>query len=347
MQGYLAAQAEAGIGGIWPYEQRLPELRSAVAAFVGAHPGEIAFVESTTAGATIVAAGLPWEPGDEVIVGDDEFPANVHPWLALRARGVVVRFVETARGPLTPDALRALITPRTRVVAVSWVGFVDGYRHDLEGLAEVAHAAGALLCVDAMQGLGVLALDLGRTPVDVLYAGARKWLLGLAGSGLLYVRAPALERIALALPGWRSVADKWDYLAYAQRPAAGAERFEAGTPNVAGALALVTSLALLRDAGVAAIERHVLALTDELVAALDRLGARVVTRRGARERSAIVTFALPGRDPDATVRRLGEAGIAVTRGPAGIRVSPHGYNTRDELERLVAELADSPAGESA
>src|SRR5262249_28295876 len=140
-------------------------------------------------GANVVAQGLDWRPGDEVILSDNEFGANALPWVSLRDRGVIPRFIATRERRLTPDVLAREISPRTRAVAVSWISFGDGYRHDLAGLAEVAHAHGALLCVDAMQGLGAFGLDVKRCGIDALYAGGAKWLLSPPGISFVYVDA--------------------------------------------------------------------------------------------------------------------------------------------------------------
>ena len=157
-----------------------------------------------------------------MITGANEFGANAYPWLALRERGVTVTLIGAPRERMTPDVLRRYISSRTKVVAVSWVTFDDGYRHDLAALADVAHAHGALFAVDAIQGLGAFPLDVHATGVDAVYAGGAKWLMALQGVSFLWLRANLLDRIALRLPGWRSVADMWDFLDYAQ--GAGARR---------------------------------------------------------------------------------------------------------------------------
>ncbi len=339
LRAMIDDHAAQGGPGVWPREAELPAYRERIAGFVGGRGTEIALLRNTGDGATVLAQGLDLGPGDEVLGGADEFGANVYPWLALRERGVGVRLVDAPRERLTPDLLRRTISPRTRVVAVSWVGFADGYRHDLAGLAEVAHAHGALLVADVMQGLGAFPLDVGATGVDAIYAGGAKWLLALQGVSFLWLRAALLERVALRLPGWRSVADIWNFLDYDQPPAPDASRYEGGTPNLIGALSLVSSMDVLAQAGGARIAAHVLALTDRLA---DGLLARGYTLLSDRSREAvasgIVSFRREGIDPVALGRRLGEAGICVTARAGGIRVSPHGYNTSDEIDALLAAL---------
>lgn len=337
---FVSAHARAGVLGTWPYERDMPLYRERIASFIGARPGEIAILRNTGDGANALSAGYPWEAGDELILPDDEFPANVQPWLPLRKRGVNIRFIETRAGRFTPDRLRAQITPRTKIVTVSWVSFHDGYRHDLAGLAEVAHGAGALLCVDAIQGLGAFPVDVSACGIDALYAGGAKWLLALQGVSLLYLRADLLDRIATASPGWRSSADMWDFLDYAQPYVNDVTRFEGGTPNFIGALSLAESIAVIEQAGTSRIASHVLELTDRLVERLRQAGATIAGVRSATESSGIVTFTFPQLDPVALGKHLQKEGFVTTYRPAGIRVAPHGYNTIEEIDAFAEAVAN-------
>ena len=207
LQAFIADQAQGGVMGVFPYEAKMPEYRARIAQFIGAKGHEIAVLRNTGDGANALAGGIDWQNDEEVLLCDNEFPSNAIPWLALRDRGVRVRLIRAKGARLTPDLLRAQITKRTRVVAVSWVNFADGYRHDLAALAEIAHEAGALLCVDAIQGLGAFPLDVEACGIDALYAGGAKWMLSLQGVSFLYVRERLLDRLHLASPGWRSMDD--------------------------------------------------------------------------------------------------------------------------------------------
>lgn len=330
--------AARGVLGVGPREAELPAYRARIGAFFGGRGDEVALLRTTGEGATILAQGLDLGPGDEVVIGANEFGANAYPWFALRARGVSVTQLAPGRR-MTPDALRRALSPRTRLVSVSWVAFDDGYRHDLTALAEVAHAAGALFAVDAIQGLGPFPLDVGAAGIDALYGGGPKWLMATQGIAFLWLRAALLERIALRLPGWRSVADIWDYLAYDQPLAPDASRYEAGTPNLLGALALATSVGVLAEAGVERIAAHVLALTDRLAEGLRSRGYDVLSDRSRADvKSAIVRFTRPGADMLALGERLAAGGIVITTRPAALRVSPHGYNTADEIDALLDAL---------
>ncbi|HEX3469387.1 MAG TPA: aminotransferase class V-fold PLP-dependent enzyme [Candidatus Elarobacter sp.] len=332
--------AARGILGTIPRELALPAYRRTAGEFIGGLGDEVALLRNTGDCATILAQGLDLGPGDEVIIGANEFGSNAYPWLALRARGVTVTLIDAPRERMTPDVLRRRISSRTRAVAVSWVTFDDGYRHDLAGLAEVAHAHGALLFSDVMQGLGAFPLDVTATGVDAVYAGGAKWLMALQGISFLWLRANLLDRIALRMPGWRSFEDIWKFLDYDQPPAPDASRYEGGTINIIGALSLATSISVLADAGIERIAAHVVALTDHLAEGASSRGWSVLGDRSRDDvKSGIVTIRRDGVDPVALGKRLGDENICVTYRPNGLRVSPHGHNTHDEIEAVLEALS--------
>ncbi|MBV9646623.1 MAG: aminotransferase class V-fold PLP-dependent enzyme [Candidatus Eremiobacteraeota bacterium] len=341
LKGVLDAHAAEGVLGVAPIEGNLPQYRDRVGRFIGARADEIAFLRNTADGANVIARGLDWRPGDELVLCDNEFGSNAYPWLALGDEGVNVRLVHSPSERLTPDVLARHLTPRTRVVSVSWVSFADGYRHDLKRLADVAHDAGAILCVDAIQGLGVFPLDVKASGIDALYAGAAKWLLGLQGVSLLYIERALQERIAARWRGWRDVADMWDFLDYRQPLAPNASKYEGGTLNYLGIASLAASLDVLEAAQIKRIGRHVVALTDRLVERLRALGAEIDSERGPDVSSGIVTFRLTGTDSVALGRKLRASDIVTTYRPSGIRVSPHGYNTESEIDELTNALCAS------
>jgi len=334
----IDGQARAGILGFLSVESHLAAYRERIGAFIGAPGDEIAFLRNTSDGANTIARGLEWRVGDEIVVCDNEFGSNVLPWLVAREAGASVRFIAAPRERMTPEVLERVISARTRVVAVSWVSFADGYRHDLAALSQVAHAHGAFFCVDAIQGLGAFPLDVRAAGIDALYAGGAKWLLALAGVGLLYVSRALQERLTVRWRGWRDVADIWNFLDYEQPLADSAARYEGGTQNFLGIAALDASLGVLREAGLDRIAAHVLVLTDRLVAGLHSQGAVLATPRAAGISSGIVRFGMDRRDCVALGRELGERGFVTTFRPNGIRVSPHGYNTAAEIDAFLAAL---------
>ena len=337
IEAFTRGQAEGGVMGVFRTEARMPAFRERIGRFIGATGDEIAILRNTSEGANVIGLGLHWKPGDEVILPDNEFPANAIPWLALRRFGVNVRFISGER--MTPDVLRAEITPMTRVVAVSWVSFADGYRHDLAALADIAHANGSLFCVDGAQAVGAFPIDVKACNIDAFFAGGQKWMLSLQGVSFFYLRKELLEEFTLGAPGWRSMADMWDFLNYEQPTVANASRFEGGTPNFLGALSLNGAIDVLESAGKEKIASHVLALTDHLCEGLNRIGATLKSPRGEGISSGIVLFEMPGIDSVALGKKLQAQNIVTTHRANGIRVAPHGYNTFDDIDAVIEALS--------
>ncbi len=339
LHDFVEAHATGGVLGTYRYEGAMAEYRQRVGAAIGASGADIAILRNTSEGANVLAQGFDLRPGDEVLLPAEEFPSNAWPWRALRERGVVVRELDCSQSVLGPERLACEIGSRTRVVALSWISYADGARHDLAGIAAVARARGVALVVDAIQGLGALDLDVADFGIDALFAGGAKWLCALQGVALLYVSPALRDRLRVAAPGWRSVADMWDFHNDAQGWIGDASRFEGGTPNFIGALSLATSLELFRSVGIARIERHIAGLRERLAAGLRALGANVLERSGSHAASGILTFSVESRESVALGRALQSEGFVTTWRANGIRVSPHGYNTFGEIEAFLAALA--------
>jgi cysteine desulfurase/selenocysteine lyase len=315
--------------------------RTAAAQLVGAVPEAIALVPNTTAGLQVAAGALPLEPGDIVLLSDREFPANVYPWLGRRRAGVLVeRAPVTAEGFPDEDYLvERLADPRVRLLAVSMVQFANGFRADLARLGAACRANGAYLVVDAVQALGVVPVDVSTLPVDVLACGGQKWLLGPWGSGFCYVRPELIPALTPEGAGWlahRGMEDLDRLLSYDERLVDDARRFEASNPAAQDQLGLTTSIGLLLELGVEAIERYVHALGEPLLAWATRRGVRVGSPTDALHRSQIVCLA--PRDVAEAHRRLRQAGVIVSLREGALRVAPHCYNTIEEMERVVEVL---------
>ncbi len=253
---------EQGVVDWGRWRARIENVRQLAAARLQASPAEIALIRNTTEGVMLVAEGYPWQPGDNVVVPDSEFPSNLFAWMNLASRDVECRQVHCPDGIIDPLAMRQCIDERTRIVALSWVGYASGYRADLVALAEIAHERGALLFVDAIQGLGVLDLDVSQMPVDFLAADGHKWLLGPEGAGVLYVRGEHLDRLRTLGVGWQSVTQAGDFADKALRLKPDASRFEGGTHNMAGFVGLAASLELTSALATGELEHRLAEVTN-------------------------------------------------------------------------------------
>ncbi len=337
----LDAQMMDGCSGILHVEERKASVRDAVAVAIGADAAELAFMRSTSDGALLVASGLDWNAGDEVIMSDNEFGANAYPWLNLRGRGVRLRLVRTAHERLTPAALDRLFNRRTRLVAVSYVSFSDGYRHDLKAIGRWCRQRGVLLAVDAIQGFGVLPLDVLDWCIDFCYFGCAKWLLSPQGISVAFVRRDLIERLRPNSLSWRSVRSPMDFLDYGQELDPTAQRFEGSTINHAGLAAFGASLGILAQAGLDKIEAYVLALNVRLVDRARSQGIRVLSDCSPKARSGIVLLDRAERGVDELAALARDARVGVTVRDNGVRVSPHGYNTPADVDRVVDLLSQA------
>ena len=328
-------------GMAWPrWNHRLQEVRAFAAQWVNANPDEIALVRSTTEGINLVAEGLDWRAGDNVVTLADEFPSNQYPWLNQASRGVETRRVATEQGQVDLDRLAEACDRRTRVVSISWVGYVSGWRNDLERVAEIAHRQGALFFLDAIQGLGAFPLDVASTPVDFFSADGHKWMLGPEGAGLFYIRREHLDRLRPIGVGWNSVAHARDFTRIELDFRTSATRFEGGAPNSVGFIGFGASLELLASYGAAAIGERVLAVTDHACEELRRVGAVLYTHRDdPRHSSGIVTFEIPGLDSQQARRVCLDAGVALSFRSGKLRISAHAYNNEEDVARLIDALA--------
>jgi len=342
IRGWLDQATEEG-DPIWTqWARRLEEVRQAAAGLINAQPAEIALVPNTTSGIGLVAEGLPWQRGDNAVTLENEFPSNQYPWMNLASRGVEVRRVPAPGGALDLNRLEEACDARTRIVSISWVGYATGWRIDPAEVAAICQRRGCLFFLDAIQGLGVFPLDVRAAGVDFLAADGHKWLLGPEGAGLLYIRQELLPELRPLMVGWNSVVQGNDYSRVELNLKGAASRYEGGSQNMVGFHGLGASLDLLTALGVgpeaSPIATQVLALTDHAATRLEELGAALLAPRTGEHRSGIVTFQLPGRDPHEIRRRLEAAKVIVRCRAGGVRLSPHGYNTLDEIERMIAEL---------
>ena len=322
----------------------LADARAACARLIGADAGEIALTPNTTTGVNVAARALPLERGDVVLLSDREFPANVYPWLALRDAGVATEIapVTSCGFPDEDFLVERCADPRVRVLAVSQVQFANGFRADLARLSEACRRTDTWLVVDAIQGLGAAPLDVREVAVDVLATGGQKWLLSPWGTGFCYVRGELIERMDPVTVGWMAYEGTDDFTNlcnYSDTLRADARRFEVGTIAFQDQVGLTTSLGLLAELNVESIYRHVLSLHEPVMAWARARGVRITSPCDDTHRSAILCIA--PNDAREAHRRLKQAGVVCALREGSIRLSPHCYNTIEEMERVVEVLDEN------
>ncbi len=313
-------------------------LRVDIARLVGAEPESIGLVRGTAHGLSLLAQGLDWRKGDNVVGARREHPANVYPWMALGDRGVEVRMAEPVAGRITPDAVLSLVDDRTRVVALSHVAFWNGHRVDIEAIGAELDRRGVLFAVDGMQSVGALRLDLSRLPVDFLAAGAQ-------GIGFCYCRPELMRRLRPVLVGRGTVKGGAQCFASDLEPWDTARRFEESSVSILDLAAFQVAVELLLEIGMDVVERRVLSLATRLAEGLAERGYELVEPwpRGPRESSGIVSFRRPGSSAYEVLRDLNAARVVGRADADFVRLAPHFYNTREEVERVLDVLAPEGA----
>lgn len=315
-----------------------------LARLINARPDQIAFTASTGDSLMMVAQGLHWQAGDTIISAEGEFPSNVYPWLNLQEQGVQVLTVPMRdRRIVTQDVLEH-ITEHTRLVSLSLVEFSSGYRNDLATIARYCHQRGILCGIDAMQALGAIDIDVQALEIDFLAAASHKWLLSPRTTGIFYLSDALLSQLYTVRRGWKSVAAPFDFYNHAQPLKEGAARFEYSTTNLTAIVGLDAALGMFEaiDGGMQAVEARNLGLTDYAIVGLERLGYPVVSPRGTGERSGIVCFKPHPERSALTVQQIVAELEARTIYTAArndvVRISPHFYNTFDDIDALLNTL---------
>ena len=321
------------------FYRRADEVRSQLATLIGASADEVTFCKNTSEGLSMVANGLSWKSGDNVVITNAEFSANVYPWQALRPRGVEVRMVFEEDGRIPVERLLESIDTRTRLVAISSVQYASGFRVDLATLGEYCQSKGVLLCVDAIQSLGAFPIDVRAMNIDFLAADGHKWLCAPEGIGVFYVRRELQGHLRPTSIGWMSMKDPNNFDKYLFEFADSARRYDAGSYNLAGVYALGGAVSLVQEIGVEKISRRLLELTSRLVEGVRGKGYRVLSSREPGEASGIVSFFSDTHDPNEVQRHLqAEHRIVIAVRRNKLRASPYVYNTAAEIDQLVDAL---------
>jgi len=324
------------------YENWVLELertRKKFAELINANRDEIAFVKNTSEGISIVANGFDWQLGDNVVIPDIEFPANVYPWWNLKQRGVETRMVKSVEGRVLFDELVKQVDNKTRILSISSVECNSGFRSDLNRLGTFCKEKGILFFVDAIQSLGVLPLDVKKDHIDFLSADGHKWMLSVEGLGGFYISKNVVDRIRPTTMGWGNVVNAENFMDYNFTLQKDAKKFEEGTPNTMSIHAFGAALGLLLETGIDNIEKRVISLGNYIIAELNQRNIKIYSSTLLNERSGNISFVLD-KDVNKLYSFMLENKVKLTVRDGLVRFSPHFYNNEDEVLQ-VFDILDS------
>lgn len=327
------------------YIETLPQVNEAkkrIARMLNVEKSRIAWIDNVSNALSLVASGISWKRGDQIILNDLEFPSNVYPFLNLKNEGVEILFAKSNNGKVGLEQIETLVTNNTKLISISMVQFLTGYRADLKSIGEFCKEKGIIFCVDGIQGAGVVQINPEENNIDFFTGGSQKWLMGLQGSSYFYISQQLQDRILQKYVGWTSTKDAWNLLNYDLTLLDTADRYQNGTNSRIGLIAIDASLKLFEEIGYDIIEQSVLNNTEHLINLLSEAGFNVILKDTSREnRAGIVTF--KHDKAELFVNKLKEENVICSVREGMIRLSPHFYNNKEDLEKFVEILNDITA----
>lgn len=301
-------------------------------------PERISWTDNVSNSLNMIANGLDLKPGDRIILFEGEFPSNVYPFLNLKAKGIEIDFVKTRNHKIAVEDIEVLITPKTKLLSISLVQFLSGFRADLDTIGEICDKHNIIFSVDAIQGAGVVKIDVEKSKVDFLVGGSQKWLMGLQGASYFFISEKLQERITQPYVGWTSVKDAWNLTEYNLRLKDKADSFQNGTMNSLGITALDESLKLFNEFGIDKIEIIILNNTEYFRNKLAEAGIEMLLKSVSRnELAGITTIKIPS--PENVYKELSNNNIICSLREGYLRFAPHFYNIKSEIDKVVKVLA--------
>lgn len=315
------------------------ETKSILGKLINSHSDRIAFVDNTSTGLNILANGLKWNPGDRILLNDIEFPANVYPFMNLKKYGVEIDFVKSKNRIVTAEDLIENIKPETKLISVSFVQFLSGYKIEIEKLGKFCRDRNIIFSIDGIQGIGAINFDVQNFYVDFLSCGTQKWLFGAQGLAFIYLSEELQRKISPTYLGWLSVENAWDLLNFKMELKSTANVFQGGTLNTIGVYIFNTSLKLLKDFGFDKIEERVISNTKYLRKRLNEIGIScLIDEVGETYFSGITTFKVD--DSESLFKYLENKKIICSLREGFIRLSPHFYNTFEDIDVVVNSIQE-------
>jgi len=333
----LKEKSESKIDDYGSFLKVVEETKVLLAELINSNVDRTAFIDNTSNGINIIAQSIDWKKGDRILLNDIEFPANVYPFINLKRYGVEVDFVKSENGIVTADQIINSIKPETKLVSVSFVQFLSGYKVDLEKIGNHCRENNIIFCVDGIQGIGAMRIDVKKCKIDFLSCGTQKWLLGMQGLAFIYVDEEFQKKMVPANVGWLSVENAWNLLDYKLDLKTSANVFQGGTLNSFGIYAFNTSLKLFKDFGFDNVESEVLLNTKYFISKLKSIGLNCVLFDCSQcELAGIVT--IKPKNPEVVFETLEKKNIMCSIREGFIRFAPHFYNTHHEIDKVVEEL---------
>ncbi len=331
---FLKRRSETHIDDMSQYIHDAEEAKQKLAILLNGDPDRFAFFDNTSTGLNILAQGLDWKPGDRVLLNDVEFPSNVYPFLNLKSLGVEIDFVHSKKGAVNSDDILAAVRPETRLISLSAVQFLSGYRSNLKRIGEYCRENRIIFSVDAIQALGALPVDVQECKIDFLSSGTQKWLLGLMGLSFIYITEELQHEITPRFVGWASMDNQTSLLDYNFDFKKSADALQNGTINMIGVNALIGALDLLHAVGMPRIESRIIEHTLYMNERLQEIGIKPLSAKyKTKNLSGIVSFSSPRAK--LIHQKLTEAKISSSLREGFVRLSHHFYNTTEELETAV------------
>ena len=314
-------------------------LRETIAELLNSSPERIALTSNTTHGINIFASGLQWKEGDEILISKMEFPANVYPYLNLQKKGVKIRWMPEKDGRIPLKYITTFVNDKTRLLSLSYIQYLNGYKADLQAIGKFCKENNIIFIVDGIQGLGAFQIDLEKTHIDGIATGGHKWLMSPKGTGFVYVSENLQGQINQSHLGWLSVENPFDFHNYDQSLDETAHRYELATPNQIGIYGMNAAIKLLLEVGIARISKHLTDITGFLRGELESSGYETFTTFEDRERGAIVLFSAGDPDKNQEIfKDLLKKGITISFREGNLRLSPHFYNTKEDLAQFMDYL---------
>jgi len=334
---FMVKRSQNGVD-VYPFVMEVKEkLKQNISELINGKPGNIAIIGNTSEGLNWLVNSLSWKSGDRILLTDYEFPSNVYPFLNLKRFGVEVDFVENKSGIIFVEDIESKITPKTKIISISFVEFLNGFRNNLKEIGKICKEKNIIFSVDGIQGVGALSLDVQDSEIDFVSNGGHKWLMGPQGCGFMYIAPKLHEILQPAFAGWLSVEDSWNFLDYNLDFIKDAGRYEIGTANALGIFGLKSSTDLLLEAGTKNIKKHLFSLGDYLIESLQKIDLIYNGSYDLHERSGIYSFNYKDHEILKSLHQhLSDNGIYVSYRNGAMRVSPHFYNDKTDIEKLIA-----------